>query len=79
MLKDAQRYLPALRDCRYVESLWEIKTVLPQSEIDDSRPILFRRSELLPNVISIMGGKIDNVFDIRDKLRAFLTLESKVQ
>lgn len=79
MLKDAQRYLPALRDCRYVESLWEIKTVLPQSEIDDSRPILFRRSELLPNVISIMGGKIDNVFDIREKLRAFLTPEKKVQ
>jgi glycine/D-amino acid oxidase-like deaminating enzyme len=78
MLKDAQRYLPALRDCRYVESLWEIKTVLPQSEVDDSRPILFRRSELLPNVISIMGGKIDNIFDIREKLRAFFTPEKKV-
>jgi hypothetical protein len=68
MQKDAQRYMPALRDCRYVESLWEIKTVLPQSEVDDSRPILFRRSDKLPNVISIMGGKIDNIFDIREKI-----------
>jgi hypothetical protein len=39
---------------------------------------LFRRSELLPNVISIMGGKIDNIFDIREKLRAFFTPEKKV-
>lgn len=72
MLKDAQRYMPALADCSYVESLWEIKTVLPQSEIDDSRPILFRRSEQQPNMISIMGGKIDNIFDIREKLDMLL-------
>ena len=72
MLKDAQRYMPALADCNYIESLWEVKTVLPQSEIDDSRPILFRRSDLLPNMISIMGGKIDNIFDIREKLDMFL-------
>ena len=68
MLKDAQRYLPDLADCTYRESLWEIKTVLPQSESDDSRPILYRRSEELPNLISVMGGKIDNIFDIREKL-----------
>ena len=68
MLKDAQRYLPVVGDCRYVESLWEVKTVLPQSETDDSRPILFSRNPALPNLISIMGGKIDNIFDIREKL-----------
>ena len=68
MRKDAQRYLPALEQCRYVDSLWEIKTLLPQSEIDDSRPILFRPCEELPNLISIMGGKIDNIFDIFEKI-----------
>ncbi len=70
MLKDAQRYVPALSECRYVESLWEVKTVLPQSEVDDSRPILFKCSERLPNVISVMGGKIDNVFDVQDRIRS---------
>ena len=75
MLKDSQRYMPILSECNYVESLWEVKTVLPQSEVDDSRPILFRRSEQSPNVISIMGGKIDNVFDIREKLEMFLNNE----
>jgi glycine/D-amino acid oxidase-like deaminating enzyme len=68
MIKDAQRYLPDLADCTYRESLWEVKTVLPQSESDDSRPILYRRSEELPNLISVMGGKIDNIFDILEKL-----------
>ncbi len=32
MLRDAIRYLPILNECRYVDSLWEIKTVLPRSE-----------------------------------------------
>ena len=77
MIKDAQRYMPILSECKYVESLWEVKTVLPQSEADDSRPILFRRSEQYPNVISIMGGKIDNIFDIREKLGTFLEDEQR--
>ena len=68
MLKDAQRYAPLLRECRYADSLWEVKTVLPQSEIDDSRPILFQAAKSIPNLISIMGGKIDNIFDVQDRL-----------
>lgn len=64
MLRDAVRYVPALEGCVYENSLWETKTVLPGSEQDDSRPILFVRAPQMPNVISILGGKIDNVFDI---------------
>src|SRR4029077_13077482 len=40
MVRDAQRYLPAMRETRYVESLFEMKTIMPRSEQDDSRPIL---------------------------------------
>lgn len=68
IIRDATRYLPILQESRYVESLWEIKTVLPQSEIDDSRPILFHRDPNLPNLTCILGGKIDNVYDIRSEL-----------
>ncbi|NNM20047.1 MAG: FAD-binding oxidoreductase [Gammaproteobacteria bacterium] len=68
MIKDAQRYTPVLADCRYVESLWEIKTVLPRSDIDDSRPILFRPDEQLPGLISVLGGKIDNIYDVQLEL-----------
>jgi hypothetical protein len=57
-----------LRDCRYVRSLWEVKTVLPESGANDSRPILFKRDSGAPNVISLLGGKIDNIFDLADVL-----------
>lgn len=63
MCNDAQRYLPLLSECRHVDSLWETKTVLPASEQNDSRPILFRRDCGLPNLHCVMGAKIDNIFD----------------
>ncbi len=39
----AARYLPAVREATYVESLFEVKTVLVKNEGDDGRPILFER------------------------------------
>lgn len=65
MIHDASRYLPALTSCRPTgHSLWEVKTVLPMSESDDSRPILFRRDWGLPGLHCILGAKIDNIYDI---------------
>jgi glycine/D-amino acid oxidase-like deaminating enzyme len=68
MMQDAARYLPLLRDCRQRDSLWEIKTILPRSAEDDSRPILFRAHHGLPNLHCVVGGKIDNVYDLIDEL-----------
>ena len=68
MIQDAQRYLPLIKQCRYRESLWEVKTVLPKSEVDDSRPILLRPGHGLANLTSIMGSKIDNVYDMMDMI-----------
>jgi hypothetical protein len=68
MIKDVQRYIPEIQNCKYVDSIWEIKTLLPQSEIDDSRPILIKRNHGLKNFTCIMGGKIDNIYDIYDEL-----------
>ncbi|MFC1549272.1 NAD(P)/FAD-dependent oxidoreductase [Nitrospirota bacterium] len=64
MLLDAQRYIPILSECKYDDSLWEVKTVLPRSETDDSRPILFKPDYHLKGFHCIMGGKIDNVYDV---------------
>jgi glycine/D-amino acid oxidase-like deaminating enzyme len=64
MWRDAARYLPALRKAEHVDSLWEVKTILPQSDANDSRPILFKRDPFAPNVISLLGGKIDNIYDL---------------
>jgi glycine/D-amino acid oxidase-like deaminating enzyme len=73
MIKDAQRYVPALRECRYVDSIWEVKTVLPSSEVDDSRPILFIKDQGLANLTCIMGGKIDNIYDMLYQLECVRT------
>ena len=63
MVKDAARYIPRLADCEYLGSLWEVKTVLPRSEGDDSRPILCRFNYGLPGYHCLMGGKVDNAYD----------------
>lgn len=70
MLRDVTRYLPATHHLRYVRSLFEVKTVLIQNEKDDGRPILFEKYENLPGFYSILGGKIDNIYDILEKLNA---------
>jgi glycine/D-amino acid oxidase-like deaminating enzyme len=70
MLQDARRYLPALDRARIVDSLFEIKTLLVRNEIDDGRPILMERSESVNTVYSIMGGKIDNIYDVIHRLQA---------
>lgn len=64
MLQDAKRYMPILSECKYEDSIWEVKTILPRSESNDSRPILFKPNHGLKGFHSIMGGKIDNVYDV---------------
>jgi glycine/D-amino acid oxidase-like deaminating enzyme len=72
MVRDAQRYLPVMRGCRYVDSVWEVKTIMPRSEQDDSRPILLRRSAELPACYSVLGAKIDSVYDVEEALETAL-------
>jgi glycine/D-amino acid oxidase-like deaminating enzyme len=70
MVRDVGRYLPAVLDAKYVESLFEVKTVLVKNEGDDGRPILFEKHPELPGCYSVLGGKIDNIYDILEKLDA---------
>lgn len=70
MLRDAVRYMPGIAETRQVGSLWEVKTVLPRSALDDSRPILFRRDMGMPEHACIIGAKIDCIYDVIDEVRA---------
>ena len=70
MLRDVERYIPAVRGARYVESLFEVKTVLVMNENNDARPILFEKHAGLPGCYSVLGGKIDNIYDVLEKLDA---------
>ena len=71
MVRDAQRYLPALARTRHARSLFEIKTLLLRNEIDDGRPILFQEADAMPQFFSVMGGKLDNVFDLLQNMKQF--------
>ena len=65
MVADAQRYVPSIGKSNYIDSLWEVKTVLTASEQDDSRPILFSADHGgIKGYTVVMGGKIDNIRDV---------------
>ncbi len=70
MIRDSQRYMPSLGRARVVGSMFEVKAILIRNEKDDGRPILIERAEHLPNVMSVLGAKIDNIYEVRDFLRA---------
>ncbi|MDR3429428.1 FAD-dependent oxidoreductase [Silvimonas sp.] len=68
MVRDVGRYLPSVLNAKYIESLFEVKTVLVKNEGDDGRPILFEKHPELPGCYSVLGGKIDNIYDVLEKL-----------
>jgi glycine/D-amino acid oxidase-like deaminating enzyme len=69
MIKDGQRYLPSLAHARYEKSLFEVKTILVKNEHDDGRPILYQQKPMNSRVVSILGAKIDNIYDLFDLIR----------
>jgi glycine/D-amino acid oxidase-like deaminating enzyme len=68
MVADASRFMPCLAGAGYRRSLFTVKTVLTRNERDDGRPILLHRHAANPGFYSVMGGKIDNIYDLFDVL-----------
>lgn len=79
MVRDVGRYLPVVSEAKYVNSLFEVKTVLVKNEGDDGRPILFEKHSELPGCYSVLGGKIDNIYDVLEKLdsEVFSSVEAR--
>lgn len=69
MILDSKRYVPSLAEATWDHSIYDVKAVLLKNEKDDGRPILFRRQPDSSNVISVMGGKIDNIYDLFNLIR----------
>jgi len=69
MINDAKRYIPLLEDAVYKDSIFEVKTVQVKNETDDGRPILFTKDYEIKNFSNIMGGKIDNIYEILDTIK----------
>lgn len=72
MLRDAARYLPALVAAERRDSLFEVKTVLMKNEGDDGRPILFEWDLRDPRIVSVLGSKIDNIYDALEAVETHL-------
>lgn len=69
MQRDAQRYLPCLAGASYRRSIYDVKTILIKNEADDGRPILYHQKPDTSRVISILGGKIDNIYDLFEAVK----------
>lgn len=78
MIADAARLVPSLRSAQWRRSLFEIKTVLVRNETDDGRPVLLRREALHPRFFSVLGAKIDNVYDILARLDTLLEQQAPI-
>lgn len=72
MLADATRYIPLLESLQYIDSLYEIKTLQTKNEFDDGRPIVFAKDYGIQGFCTIMGGKIDNIYEITHYLHTEL-------
>jgi glycine/D-amino acid oxidase-like deaminating enzyme len=72
MIADASRLMPCVRSVRWRRSLFEVKTVLANNEADDGRPVLLRREPSHPRLFSVLGAKIDNVYDILKRIDRLL-------
>ena len=70
MIRDGQRFLPCLAHAVHRHSHFDVKTVLMKNERDDGRPILYQQKPAGSRVVSILGGKIDNIYDLFELVRS---------
>ena len=52
----------------YKKSLFSMKPILMQSEIDDSRPTVIKVYSKNPTFIGVLSGKINTVYDLDEVL-----------
>lgn len=64
----ARKYMKDEYDFSYVSSLYSMKPILMNSEIDDSRPTVIRKFTQDPTFVSVLSGKINTVYDLDEVL-----------
>ena len=64
----ARKYLRDDYSFEYYRSLFSMKPILLESEIDDSRPTIIKRHCSSPTMISVLSGKINTVYDLDEVL-----------
>lgn len=64
----ARKYLKDEFEFEYSYSLFSMKPILKLSEIDDSRPTLIKQFSKKPTFVSVLSGKINTVYDLKEVL-----------
>lgn len=64
----ARKYLKDKFEFMYKSSLFSMKPILMDSEIDDSRPTVIRTYSKNPTFIAVLSGKINTVYDLDEVL-----------
>lgn len=64
----ARKYLKDEYSFNYHSSLFSMKPILMDSEIDDSRPTVIRKHCTKPTLVSVLSGKINTVYDLDEVL-----------
>ena len=64
----ARKYLKDEFAFEYRESLFSMKPILINSEIDDSRPTVIRTYSKNPTFVGVLSGKINTVYDLDEVL-----------
>jgi hypothetical protein len=68
MKLDALRYVPAIAQLEHQDSIFVDKAILTSSELDDARPVLIHEAGQQGRYLSILGSKIDTVYDAVDSI-----------
>ena len=68
MSRLARKYLKEEYGFAYHSSLFSMKPILKASEIDDSRPTVIRVMSEQPQLVSVLSGKINTVYDLDEVL-----------
>jgi hypothetical protein len=68
MQLDALKYVPAMAQVKLKDSIFIDKAILVSSELDDARPVMIHESGIQKRYISILGSKIDTVYDAVDSI-----------
>jgi glycine/D-amino acid oxidase-like deaminating enzyme len=63
MRRAAEPIAPWMAELTHVRSVFATKVIPPDRDRDDARPILVHRSPPDSPVVSVLGGKLDNVYD----------------
>jgi hypothetical protein len=71
MKNEIAKYSSELRNIRYIKSHFVVKSVSRGVEANDSRSIFFN-TNFDKNILTIVGGKIDNIYDIEDVILDFI-------